>query len=421
MTTSSSSSRVAVDETLPSARELLAPGPSAALLERFLASRGWTVVEARAAQVVYWPGTSCLVRYRVRGRGPAGGARWLTVCAETRGRGPRQPVVPASGGAPVPVTPPVEQMGDHLVWAFPYDPVLPGLPAATHGRAVRDGLGIEAPGGVSVSGLRYRPTRRAIFRYRTVGETPARTLFGKVMRDAPVRRTFDAYRNLGGTDLRFARPSPHPVPGLVTFPVVPGTSLGERLVAGGRLPSPHRVVGLMASIGAVPWRGDAKPRRYGRSVRSTGRLLAQLLPHRAEEVDDVAAELVARADGIVPTTVVHGDLYESQVLLDDRMSFGLIDLEDAGPGDALLDAANLLAHLGALAAAVPAAAGRPAAYAALLRRVLVGAGVPPEELAWREALCAMLLSPWSFVTQAEAWPRLVEERFGTVVRTLRRS
>jgi Ser/Thr protein kinase RdoA (MazF antagonist) len=44
-----------------------------------------------------------------------------------------------------------------------------------------------------------------------------------------------------------------------------------------------------------------------------------------------------------PATVVHRDLYEEQVLLDERI--GLVDLDDAALGPPELDVGNLLAHL----------------------------------------------------------------------------
>ena len=45
-------------------------------------------------------------------------------------------------------------------------------------------------------------------------------------------------------------------------------------------------------------------------------------------------------------TVVHRDLYEDQVVLDERV--GLVDLDDAACGPAELDLGNLLAHLSLL-------------------------------------------------------------------------
>jgi aminoglycoside phosphotransferase (APT) family kinase protein len=61
----------------------------------------------------------------------------------------------------------------------------------------------------------------------------------------------------------------------------------------------------------------------------------------------VAAAAAEVRDGWTPATVVHRDLYESQVLLGERV--GLIDLDDAALGPPELDVGNLLAHLDLLA------------------------------------------------------------------------
>jgi Ser/Thr protein kinase RdoA (MazF antagonist) len=57
----------------------------------------------------------------------------------------------------------------------------------------------------------------------------------------------------------------------------------------------------------------------------------------------VSALASAGTDGWAPTTVVHRDLYEEQVLLGEQV--GLIDLDDAAAGPPELDVGNLCAHL----------------------------------------------------------------------------
>ena len=62
---------------------------------------------------------------------------------------------------------------------------------------------------------------------------------------------------------------------------------------------------------------------------------------------------MVRSVGRSDDWVVHGDLYENQVLFDGA-TLGLIDLDDLGPGDPLLDAANFCAHLLLLGTSRPA-------------------------------------------------------------------
>jgi Ser/Thr protein kinase RdoA (MazF antagonist) len=74
----------------------------------------------------------------------------------------------------------------------------------------------------------------------------------------------------------------------------------------------------------------------------------ELLHERARGASPATARTVRRQveqlRGDWPaSTVVHRDLYEEQILIDDRI--GLIDLDDAAIGPPELDLGNLLAHL----------------------------------------------------------------------------
>lgn len=410
------------DADLPRARELLLPGPSAAVLSRFLAARKWSLEDARAVQAVWWPGRTCTVRYRARARSADGRARHLVLCAEAGTSTRPAPLAPEDFAQRFGMADPVSEEDGVRVWAFPYDPRLPGLPDSSHAPAVRAAAGLLGPVAVAVRPLRYRPGNRAVFRYtvlRPDGER--RTLFGKVLREQAWSRTFDGYRSLSGTGFRLAEPRPvDGLGGLVLFPELPGSSLRRRLVAGERLPSPRRLVAEVDRLGRTPWRGSLKVRRPHRTIRSTGRLLAHLLPHRRAEIEGLAEELAALAGSRSATgPTVHGDLYDAQLFVDERFSLGLIDLEDAGPGDALLDWANLSSHLAALSASAPKAGRRPLAYRALLRReVLARTGASEGELAWREALATLLLAPGPFRVQSPVWPRRVEARIDAALRRM---
>jgi hypothetical protein len=98
---------------------------------------------------------------------------------------------------------------------------------------------------------------------------------------------------------------------------------------------------------------------------------------------------------------------------------GLIDLDDAGLGDPLLDAANLLSHLAVLSASTPRARRRPLAYRALLRPlVLEGLGASEADLTWRESLCMLLLATGPFRVLSPRWPHRVEARVDAALRLL---
>jgi hypothetical protein len=411
------------DADLPRARALFDPSSAAVVLDRFLRPRGWDLAEVRPVQAIYRPGRSCTVRYRAHAHGPDG-SRWMSVCAATRLR-PLDPVPFAHDfGARFGLADPIVTWDDLTVWAYPYDPVLAGLPNAAHAPTVRAASQIAGSTAFAVTPVRYRPMQRAVLRYLVLsGGGPRRVLFGKVLRDDAFERTFQAYRNLRRT--RIARSLPRAVTGLenlVTFEPMTGRDLRALLKDGSRLPSPGRVADLMARVANAGWMGEAKPRRPSRAVRDAASLLSQVLPERGAKIAGLAAELAERGEGTPAERTIHGDLYEAQIFVDERHRLGLIDLEDAGPGDPLLDAANFLSHLATLSVSDPRAQGRPLAYRALLRRAMLDAlGGSEAELAWRESLSMLLLATGPFRVQSPDWPRKVAARVDAAARILDRS
>jgi Phosphotransferase enzyme family len=319
---------------------------------------------------------------------------------------------------------PVERQGDVVVWAYPYDPVLSGLPDAAHGRAVREASVFPAPTACSVTLHKYRPRKRAVFRYIVVGRGGVcEVLYGKVLREDALRRTFEAHSALAGCGIALSPPrSFDGADGLALFSPIQGRSLRELLVEGAKLPSPRRLVELLHRVAGVRWRTPTAPRRRDRDVLAVGRLLSHLLPHRSAEIQDAAADLAdlaERASAVPPGPTVHGDLYEGQIFVGERNGLGLIDLDDAGLGDPLLDAANLLSHLAVLSASTPRARRRPLAYRALLRPlVLEGLGASEADLTWRESLCMLLLATGPFRVLSPRWPDRVEARVDAALRLL---
>jgi hypothetical protein len=84
-----------------------------------------------------------------------------------------------------------------------------------------------------------------------------------------------------------------------------------------------------------------------------------------------------------------------------------------------MDAANLSAHLIALALAVPGSRTRVLAYRSLVRRALLDRlGVFSAELAWREALCMFALSTGPFRVVNPDWPAQVRRRADVALRLM---
>jgi thiamine kinase-like enzyme len=105
---------------------------------------------------------------------------------------------------------------------------------------------------------------------------------------------------------------------------------------------------------------------------------------------------VGTLDGFVrswrPTHAAHNDFYDDQVLVSPDARLFLVDFEEAGPGDPLLDIGNFLAHMRWMAHFRPDG-DRFAAYASLMRQsALTRFDWSPEDLAHREAFALFRLS-----------------------------
>src|SRR5918999_18958 len=245
---------------------------------------------------------------------------------------------------------------------------------------------------VAVRSLRYRPRRRAVFRYTGLHggrRSPGpEALFGKVLRSANLERwTRVLGLRLPRDSVRLAVPISSPGDGSLLFEPLEGRSLRDILIAGAPLPSPERVAGLLDELPRVlgDHPGDHDAERSLRTAAATREVVARVAPEATASADRLV-DLVsggARRDAVPPRTV-HGDLYEAQVFVGRGYTLGLIDLDDAGPGDPAMDAGTFLAHLVALALVFPSAGRRILAYRTLVRDAFLDRlGIAPVDLAWR--------------------------------------
>jgi AraC-like DNA-binding protein len=395
----------------------------------FLSERGWAAGEIRPVQAIYRPGRSLIVRYRAAAEGPVG-RRSLSVCAETRARVRPAASVPRGFEKRYGIADPVDRRDGTLLWAYPYDPSLAGLPDAAWGPWVRGASGAAKPAALSVQPLRYRPRRRAVFRYRALhlGRRGRRweTSFGKVLPGDKAERLVGTAPALEAARraVPLALPAARAGPDVLVFPPLAGRSLRDVLVQGGSLPSPARVAGLPAALDAAVTRAGAeisaeRPASIDLAVPGAD-LIAGLVPSAGDDARRVVdAVREGSEDRDVAPSIVHGDLYEAQVFVGRGFNLGLIDLDDLGRGDPALDAANFCAHLLALALAVPSAADRLVAYRRLVRRAFAEAlGLSPRALAWREALCMLLLAAGPFRVLDPSWQDAVRRRAALAVRLL---
>ena len=391
-----------VERDLPGAADLMA-GAGVQRVARFLDERGLETHRAEPAQVHYRPG------------------RWLAVCFRTA-------AVERASGRPLCPTVTVEcRAGEpDAVWAFPDDPALPGLAAAFDGSAVRRRLR-PRPVALEPEPLRYRPRRRAVLRYVVDGRT---VLFAKVVTPRRGRRLLALADALRHAELPLALPAGRVAPGALVLPVLPGVPLRSLMLANANLPAPERIAALSDELhrqcsDAAAWnhvQGGTRRQVDAGTALGAAQVAARLLPEFGCTAGRVAEAVIACAEesGGGDRRIVHGDLYESQVLVDgDRL--GLLDLDDVGPGDPLLDAANFSAHLLVLGTSGPPAGATILRYreelrAAFCRRL----DADPADLAWREAYCLLRLASGPFRVLHPEWPARMADRLTLAARALRR-
>lgn len=228
------------------------------------------------------------------------------------------------------------------VWRFPFDPDLPGLAVACD--PVRMGGLVDRLGLGTLTGLAvrtYRPRRRAV----VAVTTSAGTVFVKVLRPDRVERVHDLHRRAAGACT--------PVPlgwtpdGLLVLSALPGRTWRSALLSGARDVAADDVVALLDALPVALAEGPPR-RTWGQKAGHYADTVAAVAPSLADRARAVAAA-VDHDTPEGPTVPVHGDFYEAQVMVEGGRVTGLLDIDTAGPGERLDDAACLLAHLDVLA------------------------------------------------------------------------
>lgn len=322
------------EESWPDELALLL-GPNArGLLSAIADAAGGTLGAWRPRQVNHQPNRSTMVQYRASVLWPTGATTPETFVVATGDR------MPAKGAA---------VFGDGstqvAVWRWPHDPFLPGLAAALDPQKVGsllDDLGIDG-GSVQLRTRAYRPGRRAVI------EATGRRgrLFLKVVQPEKAEALHQRHRSL----------APHlPVPesvgwtsqGAVVLQARPGLTLRESLRSSNRpIPTPAEITALLDRLpGAL---AAESPRRdlLSSAVHNAG-VIAATVSGMDGRLDDLL-EALSGESGEGPLTAVHGDLYESQLLVDRGRITGLLDIDTAGAGLRVDDLANFCAHLSVVA------------------------------------------------------------------------
>ena len=136
--------------------------------------------------------------------------------------------------------------------------------------------------------------------------------------------------------------------GVVWFSEIPGKNLRQRIQAG-KLPDPTLLLDGLQTLWAAPHiPAGTRPfnlsgayrrakRSFTHNVRDGGPALRSL--------SDATKSLDSFVRSWRPSGVAHNDFYDDQMLILPDGRVALVDFEEAGPGDPMLDVGNFLAHL----------------------------------------------------------------------------
>jgi hypothetical protein len=359
-----------------------------------LASSSGELVSCRTEHIDHQPGGGATAGYRVSVRWP-GGRTTEERMGATTGRIRHGGFVLEDGASKV------------AVWRFPYDPDLPALPAATDPGSVAamfSALGVDGAGVVRVRLRSYRPRRRAVV--EAIG--PRSRAFLKVVRPRRVQDLHDRHRALTAAGVPVPPSLGYTPDGVVILQAVPGRSMRDALRAGERrLPGAGGIVDLLDRLPADLM---GLPRRLSPSDQAGhyAAVVATALPAHGALATDLAAQIGAE---LVPTAPVpiHGDLYESQLMIVDGRISGLLDIDTIGPGERVDDLACLLGHLLVLA---QLDGGRGTAIRRLGHRYLAAFEdiVDPGQLRLRVAGVVLSLATGPYRVQQPGWPAATVRR-----------
>ena len=129
---------------------------------------------------------------------------------------------------------------------------------------------------------------------------------------------------------------------------IPGKNL-RRLLRRGEQPDPNPLLDGLATLWSQP---DGVQKGQPFNLSGAYRRAKRLLAHFASEseaassrIERISKSLDTFVEAWRPSTVAHNDFYDDQILVLPDGDVALVDLEEAGPGDPMLDIANFTAHL----------------------------------------------------------------------------
>ena len=311
------------------------------------------------------------------------------------------------------------------LFRYPEDSLLPGLKDAarpdTALRLVNRHVFVIPVRRVSVEVVRYRPGSRAVLRHG-IGKV---TFYVRVMRPASVPPLLAAADMIAGSD--FVAPRLAGIwreGGVLWLSKIPGKNL-RRYIRRGSQPNPALLLDGLESLWNIPYRTNSStPFNLSRAYRRAKRVISHAIqgdPDGRHRLDCVTQCLDSFVESWRPVCIAHNDFYDDQMLVLPDGRIALVDFEELGPGDPLLDVGNFLAHL-----RWTSRFGRDRealardAYGRLFRSAALERFRWDErELALREAVCLFRICTGAIRHIRPEWRRRLETGLALVCETLR--
>ncbi|MEA2396757.1 MAG: hypothetical protein QOK25_313, partial [Thermoleophilaceae bacterium] len=278
------------------------------------------------------------------------------------------------------------------------------------------------PGRIHLATKSYWPGRRAVMEATIpsrglrfdrergrLGKAPTTLLlFIKVLRPGQAQPLYELHAKLGPGLPIADCPGGSDEHGLLVLQALPGTTLGQLLPRrASYAPEGAQLVDLLQRLGSVEL--DGEPRvTTGHKLHNHVRFLKAALPEESDALDRF--EETYGQERPQPLTTVHGDFHESQVLVerDGRIS-GLLDVDDAGPGQLVDDLALMLGRVWALAYFANGDRAAIRRYAEKLQDAF-GQAVDEAELRRRVSGALLGRATMPFRAQDASWPEETRAR-----------
>lgn len=236
------------------------------------------------------------------------------------------------------------------LFRYPDDPYLPGLPRVSSAIEAHEILTQYVklhPHHVDVEAIRYLPGIHAVLRHTIRWKRGRAVLFARVLPPAKVQQWLGAVKLVKRSGFLLPWMAGSWLEGGVIWVAgVPGQSLRE-LIRQGTPPDPELILDGVAPL----WSASVPPEAghvmdLAGAFQGTYGLFQQVLPEGEARrlLYQVTAVLGPFAEAWRPAGVAHNDFHDDQLVLTPSGRLALVDFEEAGPGDPLLDVGTFLAH-----------------------------------------------------------------------------